>query len=254
MTLDLIKDSYDRKARLYPALLVIVPLALTIGLAASLKLPALESVGATLASCGGAFLLTQLARDAGKRQESFLIAGWGGLPSVAILRHSDGRIDAITKSRYHKKLATLVKGTKAPLAADERSEPDKADTVYSAWCAYLRSHTRDTKRFSLLFQENVNYGYRRNVLGLRPVGITASALSFLTCCSWEYFVARAGRGVQSESVLAGIVALLFLLFWILVVSPAWVQIAADAYAARLVETLEQLEAKPTARSQTKIGS
>jgi hypothetical protein len=249
MTLDLIKDSYDRKARLYPALLVIVPLALTIGLAASLKLPALESVGATLASCGGAFLLTQLARDAGKRREPVLMASWGGLPSVAILRHRDERIDAITKGRYHKKLTILVKGTKAPVAADERSEPEKADAVYSAWCAYLRSHTRDTKKFALLFQENVNYGYRRNVFGLRPVGITVSALSFLACCSWEYFAARTGKVIQREFVLAGIVALLFLLFWILVVSPAWVRIAADAYAARLVETLEQLEARPTARSQ-----
>lgn len=54
-------------------------------------------------------------------------------------------------------------------------------------------------------------------------------------------------------MLAGRVALLFLLFWILVVSLAWVQIAADAYAARLVETLERLEAKPKARSRGRLA-
>lgn len=240
MTLDLVKDSYDRKARLYPALLVIVPLALTIGLAASLKLPTIESVGATLASCGGAFLLTQLARDAGKRREPALIATWGGLPSVVILRHRDERIDAITKGRYHKKLATLVKGTKAPVATNERSEPGKADAVYSAWCAYLRSHTRDTKKFALLFQENVNYGYRRNVLGLRSVGIATSTLSLLACCGWQYVVHLTGTAFQIQPLLSGLAALLFLLFWIFVVSPAWVQIAADAYAGRLIEALEHL--------------
>jgi hypothetical protein len=219
---------------------------MTVWAAASLKLSTVESAVAGLASCGVAFLLTQLARDAGKGREPSLIASWGGLPSVAILRHSDQRIDAITKARYHKKLATLVKGTKAPVASDERSEPDKADAVYSAWCAYLRSHTRDTKKFALLFQENVNYGYRRNVLGLRPLGIAASAVSLLSCCGWELFAVRTGRNVQSDFVLAGIVALLFLLFWLFIVSPAWVRTAADAYAARLVETLEHIEAKPRA--------
>lgn len=240
MTLDLIKDSYDRKARLYPALLVIVPLALTIGAAASLKLPALESIGATLASCGGAFLLTQLARDAGKRREPALIASWGGLPSVAILRHRDERIDAITKGRHHKKLSNLVKGTRAPGAADELSQPDKADTVYSAWCAYLRSHTRDTKKFSLLFQENVNYGYRRNILGLRRAGIATSLLSFLICAGWGYLTYRTGSTVKVEFVLSGVASLLFLLFWTFVVSPAWVRLAANAYADRLIEALEHL--------------
>ncbi len=229
MTLDLVKDSYDRKARLYPALLVIVPLALTVG-----------SGGAALASCGGVFLMTQLARDAGKRREAALFESWDGVPSVAILRHRDQRIDAITKGRYHKKLAALVKGTKAPVAADEHSEPRKADSVYEAWCAYLRSHTRDTKKFTLLLQENVNYGYRRNVLGLRPVGIATSAFSLLACCGWGYVVHRTGGDIQSEFVLAGVVALVFLLFWIFVVSPAWVRVAADAYAGRLVEALEHL--------------
>ncbi|MGI4831411.1 MAG: hypothetical protein ACRYFU_25005, partial [Janthinobacterium lividum] len=235
-----IKDSYDRKARLYPALLVVLPLALTIGAAASLKLPAIESAGAALASCGGAFLLTQLARDAGKRKEDGLFKQWGGMPSVAILRHRDQRLDTITKGRYHKKLSTLVKGTKVPSATDEQHAPELIDSTYSAWCAYLRAHTRDTKKHALLFQENVNYGYRRNVLGLRRVGLVTSALSLSVSSGLGYVAYRFEGQLKAEFVAAGIVALLLLLFWSFIVSPLWVRTAADAYAERLIETIEHL--------------
>ncbi|MEI9978520.1 MAG: hypothetical protein WDN23_05880 [Edaphobacter sp.] len=70
--LNLITDGYERKARLYPALLLIAPIVITIVGVASTKLSTLESFATVLAGCGGAFLLTQLARDAGKKQEAIL--------------------------------------------------------------------------------------------------------------------------------------------------------------------------------------
>ena len=225
MTLDLIKDSYDRKARLYPALLVVFPLALTVGAAASLKWPAIESAGAALASCGGAFLLTQLARDGGKRREPALFEHWGGMPSVVILRHRDKRVDAITKGRYHKKLCGLVKDTKTPTAAEEDENPEQSDTTYLAWCTYLRTHTKDTKTFRLLFQENVNYGYRRNVWGMKPLGIAASTLSLGVSAMWGYVIYRNHESISGEFILASVIALALLSMWIFIVSPAWGRIA-----------------------------
>ena len=91
------------------------------------------------------------------------------------------RIDPITKARYHKRLADLVKGAKAPSANDEQEDPVAADGVYSAWSTYLRVNTRDTKKYSLLLQENINYGYRRNVWGLRPIGITRNKSGWKYC-------------------------------------------------------------------------
>jgi hypothetical protein len=123
MTLDLIKDGYDRKARLYPALLVVLPIAVAVGAVVSIRESVVESAAAALASCGGAFLLTQLARDRGKRGESALFNQWGGMPSITILRHSNQRIDALTKARYHKRLSALVKGTKSPSVAMEEENP-----------------------------------------------------------------------------------------------------------------------------------
>lgn len=154
--------------------MLIAPIVITVVGIASTKLSALESLGTALAGCGGAFLLTQLARDAGKKREKQFFVAWGGIPSVTIFRHRDTRIDAITKSRYHRQLAALVKGAKGPSPEEEQTDPAMADQVYSAWSSYLRVHTRDTKKYSLLFQENISYGYRRNLCGLRPLGITVS--------------------------------------------------------------------------------
>ena len=78
------------------------------------RLSVLESLGAALVGFGGAFLLTQLARDAGKKREKELFAKWGGTPSVSIFRYRDTRLNAIIKARYHKKFSTLVKEAKAP--------------------------------------------------------------------------------------------------------------------------------------------
>src|SRR5437016_4780635 len=113
----------------------------------SAKLSTLQSLGAAAVGCGGSFLLTQLARDAGKSREKALFKKWGGLPSIAIFRHRDTRLDPITKERYQKRLTELVKEARAPTIQQEQVDPAGADAVYSAWSNYLRVNTRDTKKF-----------------------------------------------------------------------------------------------------------
>jgi hypothetical protein len=244
--LSLITDSYERKARLYPALLVVIPVVVTGIAVVAKKLSSLESVGAAIVGCGGAFLLSQLARDAGKKGEKALFAKWGGLPSVAIFRHSDSRLDSITKARYHKKLSALVRGAKAPSVEEERADPAAADQVYTAWSTYLRVNARDTKKYFLLFQENVNYGYRRNVWGLRPIGIIATTLCCTIAAAWSYDLYRGTGKIRGEIIATLALALFFLLLWIFRFSSAWVRIPADAYAERLAETVETFGGKASA--------
>jgi hypothetical protein len=209
------------------------------------KLTGLQSLAAGVVGCGGAFLLTQLARDAGKKHEASLFTKWGGLPSIAIFKHRDTRLDAITKARYHKKLAGLVKEAKAPTPEQEQADPAAADTVYAAWSNYLRINTRDTKKFALLFQENVSYGYRRNVWGLRALGITASLLS-VGACVIRLSLLHASTGKVDEA-LGGAVAFaaIILLLWLFRFNGDWVRVPADAYAERLAECAEILGGKTT---------
>ena len=89
----LIMDEYERKARLYPALLLIAPIIGTVFALLSIKM----AISVTIfVSSGGAYLLTQLARDKGKEKEPKLFNEWGGMPSIAIFRHTDNQLDKIT--------------------------------------------------------------------------------------------------------------------------------------------------------------
>jgi hypothetical protein len=214
---------------------------------------------AGLATAGGTYLLAQLARDPGKRREKQLFAKWGGMPSVKMLRHQDPRIDPITKARYHERLCALVAGTTAPSPESERMDPPNADLCYIAWSTHLRNSTRDQKRFSLIYDELVSYGYRRNVLGLRPLGISLSAL----CCLGVVAFARFQFQHQHEIVpgvwVSFVLAIIFLSFWVFIVTPAWVQLIAETYAERLIEAVDDLyddlaKAKGTVKKNAARGT
>lgn len=239
--LNLMLDTYERRARLYPALILVTPAVITIVAVTSTQLPATNAalIG-LLVECGGAFLLSQLARDAGKKKEKALFEKWGGMPSIAIFRHRDARLDPITKAAYHKKLSTLVNGTKPPSAADEQSDPVSADDTYAAWSTYLRLHTRDTKKYRLLFLENISYGYRRNIWGMQLIGAITSVSSFAVTAIWLNILSRTTHEISLELAVASLVLVVFSLLWIFRFSPTWVRIAADAYAERLIEVTDGL--------------
>ena len=231
---------YERKARLYPALLLISPLV-AVGVAfISSKLTGFQSVLVAVVFCGGAFLLTQLARDAGKKKERKLFALWGGTPSIAIFRHRDEQLDPITKKRYHKQLSILVEGAKAPSVGDEERNPEGADNVYAAWSNFLRTNTRDLKIFNLLLQENISYGFRRNIWGLRSIGISLTVVAFLGSAAQTYMVYRDFSHFDELLLAAGCYCLLTLAFWIFCFTSDWVKIPAIAYAERLAESVEIL--------------
>lgn len=242
----LLSDGYERKARLYPALVLLLPVVACVASITAASLSGLQSVAITLGGCGGAFFLAQLARDAGKRGERALFARWDGMPSVAILRHRNDRLDAITKTRYHQKLSALVKGTKPLTPAAEAAGAAGADQVYAAWSTYLRVHTRDTKKYGLLFQENVNYGYRRNLWGLRPFGILTSAVSTITAIEVAYVRFHRTGIVPGGVVDAAAISMAFVLLWVFRFTASWVRIPAEAYAERLVETIDNLGNKAEA--------
>ena len=170
-------DPYDRQARLYPALLAVAPAVLTVSSLYGAHASLLTSAVAILAGCGMMFWLANLARDRGKALEHKMFSDWGGKPSVQLLRHKDSRIDPVTKQRYHTALSARM-SVKFPSAEDESADPAGADAAYESATKWLLESTRDTRRFALLFKENVAYGFRRNMLGVRPygAGIAVAAL------------------------------------------------------------------------------
>lgn len=232
-------DEYSRNARLKPALLASLPVALIVlgyGLKSSVLLGALFG---PLATVGFTYLLAVFTRDLGVRKQVELFRAWGGKPSVAKLRHRDTSLNAHTRARYHARAAEAL-GMPMPTAAEQQANPAAADSLYEAYSNFLLERTRDTKRFRLLFDELIGYGFRRNLLAIRPLGLPLSitcALIEIGSCLRSFHLS--GRFEIDSAIFAGLDLFLAYCWW-RIVSPDWVRRAADAYAERLLAASENL--------------
>jgi hypothetical protein len=232
-------DPYDRKARLYPALLLIFPGIITTIVYLQIFLSLLQLLVPIMISCGIPFLLTQFVRDKGKKEEAQLYKRWNGMPSVVIFRYCDNRLDIVTKIRYHEKLSNICH-TSLVSNEEEQSNKNEADATYTAWSSYLRGVTRNKTKYHLLFQENINYGFRRNAFGIRHFGIIISFTCFFLNILWLGSSYIKGFPFTIGQFISVGVSILLLLCWQFVFTENWVRVPADAYAERLVEAVDSL--------------
>ena len=248
-------DPYDRPARLYPGLIVLTPLAVLLVCLYGTKYIIASSVLSILGFSGIAFMLGSTARDAGKKLEDKLFAKWGGKPTTLMLRHSDNRIDGFTKSRIHQ---TLSKGivTAFPSPVDEIADPRQADEIYRAGTVWLINSTRDTKKFPLVFKENIAYGFTRNMLGLKRIGGLVALVSVI----WTLFHAKVISiyepywsidkfiALAPSSITSLVVSTTILFTWIFLITESSLLRVATAYSERLFHSCDNLK---TIRSRTK---
>ncbi len=248
--IDTVVDRYNLLARQRPALLMLFPLLVT----AVVIFPALQAWWATLlavtGTCGVAVALAEFAQAKGKAIEPALLQQWDGLPSVAMLRHRDGRLDATTRNRYKAFLEKHVSGLAFPDEASERQNPARAEVTYQSATHWLLAQTRDKKIFSLLFQQNISYGFRRNLYGLRyfSMGSSIIALLLLIPVVARGFVIQGE--IKGEILIAGVIAVAALWFSAIVVRPAWVAIAANGYAHELLAACDRLNSTHFASPRT----
>lgn len=242
-------DPYERQARLYPALIALSPLVVLVLSLYGAQLSVLGSAMSALAMCGVLFLFSDFARRKGKAKEFNLWKKWGGKPSTQLLRHADPTFDATSIKRYHAVLAKMT-GLDFPSPEAELANPREADDIYTSAGNMLRELARDTKKFNLLFKDNISYGFRRNGLGLKPIGIVVC----LTCLFW--IVVRHGVGVwatrfheatdvesffKADEVASFFVSIAMLFMWLFYFTEKSVRDAAFSYAEKLVLVCESLD-------------
>lgn len=236
-------DRYTLLARQRPAFLALFPAAVAV----LAIFPSLQNwwtaLLAVVASCGVAWALGEFAQGQGKILEPGLFASWDGMPSVALLRHRDERIDELTKERYKAFLEKRVAGLRFPSEEEERRDPTTADKAYASGSNWLRTQTRDPKKFALLLRQNIGYGFRRNLLGLRLHGIGVAAFALVSLVTAQ---GLAGARIDPALIVAATVTAVALWYWLFVVRPSWVKIAADAYGRELLESCDALAGSTTA--------
>jgi hypothetical protein len=254
MTLDdivaKVTDPYDRQARLYPALLCLLPLLTLVALLYAPNTSALTAAVTLAVSCGGLFLMTNICREMGKRLEERLYREWGGKPTTQLLRHCNAIIDSVTKRRYHAFLAAKI-SSPFPDAEQEKSDPAKADEAYQSGARWLLDHTRPDagKQFGLLFRDNITYGFRRNSLGIRPVGIAIAAACLLWALVQQHvlfgttgsLLDLAALGRLSASAIASFaVSGVMLLVWLFFFTKTSLRTSAFSFAESLLRTCDTL--------------
>lgn len=233
-------DAYTFRARLQPALIAAAPLPIALATAYPGGPDWWTPLWTLLVTSGATALLAELARDRGKRREEALFRRWGGKPTTLRLRHRNAKNAALVQ-RYHRKLMELRPDLCLPDANEETARPLEADERYDAAAALLREETRDRHRFPLVFEELCSYGFRRNLWGLKPLGLAAVALALsLTGAAFAAHL-RGMTEVALPPVLAGIgLHLLLSLVWVFRITPDWPKPAAYSYADALLAAIERL--------------
>lgn len=227
-----ITDPYERKARLYPALICLFPLLVSISISYPQIYSTLSGFVALVIAVGGMQLLAHLARDRGKNLETKLYKEWGGMPSIAMLRYNDKSIPTPAKIKYHKMLASESK-IAAPAENYENTYPEKADEIYRSWSDFLRGKARDQKKYPLVFTELVNYGFRRNLFGIKWFCICSAliAIVILVLPQINHFV------FSEVQIAIGLLLLIYMMIFTFVINDNWVKTVANAYGKSLIESI-----------------
>jgi hypothetical protein len=228
-------DAYTMKARLVPAIIAGAPAFAFAAIFVSWGRLGLTHV---IAGTGLTVLFVafaDVARRRGKAIEPRLIERMGGLPTTTTLRHRDLTYDAETKAGFHAFIATKLTQP-PPTAEDEAADAATADRYYARGITWLRENTRDAKKFDILLNENISYGFRRNLLGLKLPGFLLNAAIVTVCLAifWHRWPVDLSNTFDAKVLAVIVIAVLHATYLALFVTEAGVFEAARTYARQLL--------------------
>lgn len=220
-----IADAYERKARFFPALIVVLPV---IVFTMSLKLPD-EGWFTKLLVTGGAggalvVALAHMASAAGNRFGDDFWKRHGGLPTARWLRASDAAHSTQQKQQWYEAIKRLT-GLDIPAAVT--AQPHEEDAIISDAIRQLRNQIRGKATAKMVDKHNEEYGFARNLAGLRWVMLGSSLIGAIGCAlAWKY-----GHGSVIGCVFNGCLLLYaaVMFCWL----PKYVERAGERYAESL---------------------
>lgn len=243
-------DAYSLRARLFPAIVAAAPALAALALLISWKSFGLSNLIATLGLLVLLFAIADFSRSRGRAIEGKLYAERGGMPSITMFRRNDTTLDAGSKDRYREFLARTL-GIVAPTIQEENADQGAADAFYGQCGNWLRQNTRDTKKFPILFNENVTYGFRRNLLGVKVVALCLNVIIFALCTFILWRMSWAiDTPMGNKTTVVLVVAVAHASYMLLAVSRNAVWDASKAYGRELILCTEAFltPAKPARKT------
>lgn len=228
-------DKYTLFARLFPAIVAAAPaIALAWAVIAGKEIKLVQAIAGTALTVL-LMVFADVARRRGKAIEPRLIERMGGLPSITMLRHCDTTFEAATKARMHAFLAEKL-AEPAPTAEQEAAVPETADDFYRRAGNWLRENTRSKKKFDILFNENITYGYRRNLFALKWPALILNVLIVIS--SVTYLWLQAG---PLDLLPVFVIAFLHAAYLAIFSTRSAVEEASRIYARQLLLSTESTE-------------
>jgi len=246
-------DRYSRRARLQPVLLCAAPAAV-VSLAVGVADTWIARIATAAVSFGIVAVVMAAARDRGTGLQERLWQGWGGPPTTTLLLSTSE--SPSRHLRHHREHARRLLPDLDPLSDDrDQQDPEGSRATIERYVAHLRERTRDPARFPIVCDANADYGFRRNVLSLRPVGLVVCVVGVVLCLAG---IAASITGTLDRN--AGVLAVAAALcagggFWWLRRDDAWVRLQAERYASALLDAAEVLAPlhTSTAPDQTSVS-
>ncbi|MDN3495012.1 hypothetical protein QL996_03655 [Planococcus sp. APC 4015] len=235
-------DAYTVKARWLPAALVTVPIVVL--MISTFELDAfIGIVGPAGVSLLFGVVAGEIARSRGKGVELSLVRDWGGLPTTRSLRATPV---SDPERRRRREQVEAVSGRRLPSLLEQESAPSESDTIIEqivrTALAVLRSE--ESSGVDVLQNENISYGFRRNLYALRPFGLVVAVAAF----GFTFAVTVLG-------ILAWAVATPILLIqatvgvlWLAIARRDWVKEQAESFEDRFFIALDAAAARRTTRA------
>lgn len=221
-----IADSYERRARFFPAFIVVLPI---IVFAMSLRLPDDGWVKKILITGGaGSALVVALAHMASAAGNRFGDAFWkkrNGLPTVRWLRVSDTDHSSQQKQQWYENIKRL---TGLDIQEAVATKPHEEDAIITDGIRQLRYQIRGKAMAKMVDKHNEEYGFARNLAGLRWLMLGSAIVATLGCG----FAWRFDRGSVIGCIIAGclLVYAAVMFFWL----PSYVGRAGERYAESIL--------------------
>lgn len=188
------------------------------------------------------FAAADLSRRSGKAIERRLFNVVDGRPVNTELYRRDQTLDNVRKDRYRAFLAEMI-DLVAPTEEQETRFPEKAAQFYDIAFAWLRENTRSVEMFPLVFAENVTYGFRRNLLGLKRIGISLNAVSFAVALIIYWFGIDVGEVTPKKLLALALLSSAHMAYFILAATEDSVRDASKRYASQLLLACETLRSQ-----------
>ncbi len=232
-------DVYERKARAYPALILVSPTIV----ACIATFPVASNQGylgnsiTAAVVVAGFYVLIQAARHAGRRVEKRLWDDWDGPPSTRLVLWSDKTLGDDWKVTAHDAVEAAL-SIKLLSRNEEEKDGNRARKLIADAFMQVRTILDLESPKGKCEIHNAEYGFARNLLGGCPIGMGVAGVSAIWCLVYWWVKKTASPGWGAFVCLLLLIGFgLAKRFWL----PSLAKLTADRYAEKAWATFIELK-------------